>query len=126
MTQKRREERSEDSPDTDRLGGCDIGGKQRQCSPAEREPQVAVEPSAEQLQVVGHGDECARRDEGQQPRRRVHRGHDADRRRCDQRHRCEHVQRPAPDPCRQRPALRLVQSVRSDAHAEEKREQRKA
>src|SRR6266545_943052 len=79
VAEERGERGGENRLHADRLGGRDIGRQDRERSPGEREPRVAVEASSEQLEVVSDRDEGARGDECEQPEARPHRDRNADR-----------------------------------------------
>ena len=64
--------------DADRLGGGEVRGEHGKGAPGEGEPGIAVQATAEELEVVRHGDEWPRRDEGEQPEARAQRDRDAD------------------------------------------------
>jgi len=58
----RRRQRADRQPSTLREGG----GEDRKRAPRQREPEVAVQPSSDELEVVGEDEKHPRRDEGHQ------------------------------------------------------------
>ena len=83
-----------------------------------------MEAAAEELEVVGDGDERSGCDEDEQPEARVDRRADADSRRRGERRGRERHEHIRADPCLQRSPAQLVERVRRDAHPEEERQQR--
>jgi len=64
--------------DANRLGGGKVRGQHRERAPREREPRIAVQAAAEELEVVRDRDERSNSYKGEQPEVRAYRYGDAD------------------------------------------------
>src|SRR3954471_14956238 len=109
--------------DADRLGAGKVRGQHRERAPREREPRIAVQASAEQLEIVRDRDERSSSDEGEQPQVRAQRYGNADSCRGGERRDGEHGKCPCRDPGFEWATVQLVERMRPDAHAEEEREE---
>src|SRR6476646_1562114 len=109
--------------DANRLGSGKVRGQYRERATREREPRIAVQAAAEELEVVRDRDERSNSDEGEQPEVRAQRYGDADPCCGGKRGDGEHDECPCRDPGRERSAVELVERMRADAHAEEEREE---
>src|SRR4051812_26963216 len=109
--------------DADRLGGGKVRRQHRERAPREREPRIAVQAAAEQLEVVCDRDERSNSDEGEQPEVRAHRYGNADSCRGSERCDGEHGKCPCRDPGFEWTTMQFVERMRADAHAEEEREE---
>ena len=107
-----------------RLG--DIGGDQRKGAPREGEPDVGVDATTEELEVVRRDEERAERDQRHDPERGLGRdGEPDDAGRADGDD-GETDERPRRDPGAERSPAKLVERVRADPHREREREHREA
>src|SRR6266576_2601295 len=126
MTEEGGERGGEHGLDANGLGSGEVGGEDWEGAPGQREPRVAVKAPAEELEVVGHGDERPCRDERKQPEAGAERHNDPDDARACERGDGERDERRLADARLERTSVQLVESVRRDAHAEEEREQTEA
>src|SRR5205085_4779194 len=97
----------------------EVSGQNRERSPGARQPEAVVEQPAEELQVVGGGDEGAEGDEGQQPEVVRDRDRNSDRTRPGKRAGRERAEDNGRNPRLQRASIQLVERMRADAEAEE-------
>src|SRR5919201_734002 len=109
-----------------RVRACEVRGQHRERAPAEREPRIAVQAAAEELEVVGDDESGSGRNEDEKPEIALHGDDDSDRCGGGDRRRREGDQRPGWDQRLQRAPAQLIERVRADTHREEEREQRPA
>jgi len=76
--------RDQDAGERDFLGICEVAGERRERAPADGEPEVAVQPAADQLEVVGRQEQGARDHERREPHRHRDDAAHADRERAEQ------------------------------------------
>src|SRR4029079_17404191 len=90
------------------------------------EPGIPVETAAEELEVVGHGDEHPGCDKHEQPETRAYGDCDADCCCAGQRGDRKRDERRVANACLEGTSVQLVESMRRDGHTEKEREQSKA
>ena len=95
-----------------------VAANQREAAPGEAEPQVGVEATAEELEVVRNDEEQPDGDEEDQPGLERDRAHEADAAGGRNRHGCEPDEHPVGDARAQRTTAQLVERVGSDADGE--------
>src|SRR5262249_58385077 len=106
------------------LGRREVGGEDRSRAPGHGQLPVAVEPPAEELEVVGDDHEPTDGDEDEEPGRPRDRGDHTDGDRA-----CERADRERPEHTRrdlrvQRPAVQLVEGMRRYTEPEEERDRK--
>ena len=94
-----------------RPGRREVRRQHREGAPGRREPQAAVEPASEQLEVIRHDEKGADGDEDEQPERARYGDRDADRGGGGDRDGREGGEHSRWNACLQRPAPHLVESV---------------
>src|SRR6476646_3238187 len=109
--------------DANRFGGGKVRGQHRERAPREREPRIAVQAAAEELEVVRDRDERSNSDESEQPEVCTQRYGDADPCRDGERRGSERDECSCRDPGREWVAVQLVERMRGDAHPEEECEE---